>query len=85
MNIKKLITVGIMTIAAFAAFAEPEVTDVATKHRYPWDGEEASLNEETRIAKDAKMITRRYLGGEDGVKLNVAFLNDQVALEVDDE
>ena len=47
--------------------------------------EEASHNEETRIAKDAKLITRRYLGGEDGVKLNVAFLNDQVALEVDDE
>lgn len=47
--------------------------------------EEASHNEETRIAKDAKLITRRYLGGEDGVKLNVAFLNNQVALEVRDE
>ena len=46
--------------------------------------EEASHNEETRIAKDAILITRSYLGGEDGVQINVAFLNNQVALEVED-
>ena len=47
--------------------------------------EEAGHNEETRIAKEAKLITRSYLGGEDGGNLNVVFLNDQVALEVKDE
>ena len=38
MNIKKLITVGVMAIAALAAFAEPTVTDVVAKQRYPWNG-----------------------------------------------
>ena len=31
MNIKKLITAGIMALAAFAAFADPTVTDVVAK------------------------------------------------------
>ena len=38
MNIKKSITVGIMVMAAMAAVAEPEVTDVVAKQRYPWNG-----------------------------------------------
>ena len=38
MNIKKLITAGIMALAAFAAFADPTVTDVVAKQRYPWNG-----------------------------------------------
>ena len=38
MNIKKLITVGIMVMTAIAAFAEPVVTDVVAKQRYPWNG-----------------------------------------------
>ena len=38
MNIKKLITAGIMALAALATFAEPTVTDVVAKQRYPWNG-----------------------------------------------
>ncbi len=38
MNIKKLITAGIMVMTALAAFAEPVVTDVVAKQRYPWNG-----------------------------------------------
>ena len=38
MNIKKLITAGIMVMTALAAFAEPTVTDVVAKQRYPWNG-----------------------------------------------
>ena len=38
MNIKKLITAGIMALAAIAAFADPTVTDVVAKQRYPWNG-----------------------------------------------
>ena len=38
MNIKKLITVGIAAIAAFAAVAEPTVTDVVAKQRCSWNG-----------------------------------------------
>ena len=38
MNFKKLITAGIMALAALAAFAAPEVTDVVAKQRYPWNG-----------------------------------------------
>ena len=38
MNIKKLITAGIMALAALATFADPTVTDVVAKQRYPWDG-----------------------------------------------
>lgn len=47
--------------------------------------EEAGQNEASRRVNDAMLITRSYLDGEDGVKLNVAFLNAQVALEVKDE
>ena len=38
MNIKKLITAGIMALAALATFADPTVTDVVAKQRYPWNG-----------------------------------------------
>ena len=38
MNIKNLITVGIMAMAAMCAYADPEVTDVVAKQRYPWNG-----------------------------------------------
>ena len=38
MNFKKLITTGIMALAALAAFADPTVTDVVAKQRYPWNG-----------------------------------------------
>ena len=38
MDIKKIITVGIMAFAAMLAFAEPMVTDVTAKQRYPWNG-----------------------------------------------
>ena len=38
MNFKKLITTGIMALAAMVAFAAPEVTDVVAKQRYPWNG-----------------------------------------------
>ena len=38
MNIKKLITAGIMAMAAMCAAATPTVTDVVAKQRYPWDG-----------------------------------------------
>ncbi|MBR3223453.1 MAG: hypothetical protein IKF72_14635 [Kiritimatiellae bacterium] len=38
MNIKKLIAAGIMAMAAAVAFAEPVVTDVVAKQRYPWNG-----------------------------------------------
>ena len=38
MNSKKLIAVGITALAAFVAFADPTVTDVAAKQRYPWNG-----------------------------------------------
>ena len=38
MNIKKLITAGIMALAAIAASADPTVTDVVAKQRYPWNG-----------------------------------------------
>ncbi len=38
MNIKKLITAGIMALVALATFAEPTVTDVVAKQRYPWNG-----------------------------------------------
>ena len=38
MNIKKIITTGIMALAALAASAEPTVTDVVAKQRYPWNG-----------------------------------------------
>lgn len=38
MNIKKLITAGIMALAALATFADPAVTDVVAKQRYPWNG-----------------------------------------------
>ena len=37
MNIKKVITVGIMAVTAVAS-AEPVVTDVVAKQRYPWNG-----------------------------------------------
>ena len=37
MNFKKLITTGIMALAALASFAEPTVTDVVAKQRYPWN------------------------------------------------
>ena len=38
MNFKKLITTGIMALAALAALADPTVTDVVAKQRYPWNG-----------------------------------------------
>lgn len=38
MNNKKLITTGIMAMAALVAIAEPVVTDVVAKQRYPWNG-----------------------------------------------
>ncbi len=38
MNIKKLITAGIIAMAAMCATAEPVVTDVVAKQRYPWNG-----------------------------------------------
>ena len=38
MNIKKLITAGIMAMAAMCATADPVVTDVVAKQRYPWNG-----------------------------------------------
>ena len=38
MNIKKLITTGIMAMAAMCAIAEPVVTDVVAKQRFPWNG-----------------------------------------------
>ena len=38
MNIKKIIAVGVMAVAAMAAVAEPTVTDVVAKQRYPWNG-----------------------------------------------
>ena len=38
MNIKKLIAAGIMAMAAMSATAEPVVTDVVAKQRYPWNG-----------------------------------------------
>ena len=38
MNIKKLITTGIMAMAAMCATADPVVTDVVAKQRYPWNG-----------------------------------------------
>lgn len=38
MNTKKLIAVGITAIAALVAFAEPTVTDVVAKQRYPSNG-----------------------------------------------
>ena len=38
MNIRKLITAGIMVMAAMCAAAEPTVTDVVAKQRYPWNG-----------------------------------------------
>ena len=39
MNNKKRVMVGIMVLAAVvAAFAEPVVTDVVAKQRYPWNG-----------------------------------------------
>ena len=38
MNIKKLIIAGIMAMAAIAAAADPMVTDVVAKQRYPWNG-----------------------------------------------
>ena len=38
MNIKKLITAGIIALAALATFADPTVTDVVAKQRYPWNG-----------------------------------------------
>ena len=38
MNFKKLITAGIMALAALAALADPTVTDVVAKQRYPWNG-----------------------------------------------
>ena len=38
MKIKKSIMFGIMTMATMIAFAEPIVTDVVAKQRYPWNG-----------------------------------------------
>ena len=38
MSIKKLITTGVVVVAAMATFAEPVVTDVTAKQRYPWNG-----------------------------------------------
>ena len=38
MNIRKILTFWGMVAAAFAGFAEPEVTDVVAKQRYPWNG-----------------------------------------------
>ena len=38
MNIKRIITIGIMVAIAGLAVAEPTVTDVVAKQRYPWNG-----------------------------------------------
>lgn len=38
MNIKKLIAAGIMAMVTLTASAEPTVTDVVAKQRYPWNG-----------------------------------------------
>ena len=38
MNIKKLITTSIMAMVALVATAEPTVTDVVAKQRFPWNG-----------------------------------------------
>ena len=38
MNFKKLITTGIMAMVTLTTFAEPTVTDVVAKQRYPWNG-----------------------------------------------
>ncbi len=38
MNIRKIIVVGMLAMVAMTAFAEPTVTDVVAKQRYPWNG-----------------------------------------------
>ena len=38
MRIKKLITTGLMAMSVLATFADPTVTDVVAKQRYPWNG-----------------------------------------------
>jgi hypothetical protein len=38
MNIKKRIIVGVVAFVATMTFAEPTVTDVVAKQRYPWNG-----------------------------------------------
>ena len=38
MNAKKIITIGIMVLLAVVSLAEPKVTDVIARQRYPWNG-----------------------------------------------
>ena len=47
--------------------------------------EGSCLNEKSPPGEKVMLITKSYLGGERGVKLDVVFLNDQVALEVRDD
>ena len=48
---------------------------------YNW---ESSHKEESQVGYKMVLITKRYLVGEEGTKLKIAFLNSQVALEVKD-